>query len=132
MKTSTNFVKAVIISFLIMGAILTNAVYFGFGAPGLELTTATDKSEYYLREKVAVSGSVTFDGTPVANALVALEVHSQNDVTMAYRTVKVGSPNETWVLDVIDISVWDLGSPPNRLNTVKVGNTVKISVTVYN
>jgi len=131
MKSLTKLAKLSSLALLTISAILISAIYLGICNPPLALTTATDKSAYYIREKVTTLGNVTRDGSPVASALVVLELHSQNDVTMAYRTVTIGNPNETWILDITDIAVWD-ESLANRLNTVKVGEKVKFSASVTN
>lgn len=116
---------------LIIGAFLTSAILFGICAP-LELTTTTEKTSYFVREKLTCSGNVSFNGSPVSNAQVALEMHSQNDIPMVYRAVTLGNLSDSWELEITDIGVWDLNLPPNPLDTVKVGETVKISATVTN
>jgi len=132
MKPLTKLAKFTSLALLTISAILTSAIYIGICTPSLGLTTTTDKSAYYVREKVTARGNVTRDGSPVSDALVALEMRSYNDVTMAYRAVTIGNPTETWILDITDIAVWDMSSPPKPLNTVKVGETVKISASITN
>lgn len=129
MRSATKFIKLLSLTLLVMGAILTDAIPIGVSVQ-MELTADTDKSTYYLREKVAVQGTAKFDGLPVSDALVALEVRNPRDQAMVYRTVTIGNPTETWVLNITDIALWDMSYNP--LNTAKVGETVMLSATVAN
>jgi len=94
------------------------------------ITLNTNKSNYYLREKVAIQGVATSGGLPISDALVALEVDNPRNQPLSYRTALIGNPSEQWVLSIGDIKMWDLSYNP--INTVKIGQTVWLSVTVVN
>ncbi len=132
MISSLKSSKFSVFSLIIVSVLLISVVHISLGAPILELTTTTDKTSYYVRERVTCSGNVSFDEAPVSDALVALEMHSQNSIPMVYRTVDVGGYNDSVELVITHAGVWDLDLPPNPLDTVKVGETVKISATVSN
>lgn len=97
-------------------------------ANGISLNT--NKSSYYLRERVTIQGTATSDGSPFSNALVALEVSNPRNQPLSYRTALIGNPSEQWVLSIGDIKMWDLSYNP--INTAKIGQTVWLSVTVVN
>ena len=94
------------------------------------VTVATDKSEYILRETVTVEGTVTSDGSPASDILVAIEIRDSRDFDVAFRTATVGSPNETWLLEVKEIFIQELDY--DYVDTVKVGEQVLFGATVWN
>jgi len=128
MRNLTKFSEFSALTILIIGAVLVSiiphvkSVQMGF-------ITSTDKSAYYLREKVTIQGTATFDGLP-PQWLVAIEVRNTRDTTVAYRTVPIGNPSETWLLDITDIAMWNMSYYP--INTAKVGENVMLSANVTN
>jgi PKD repeat protein len=129
MKTKLRFVELVCLSILLTVAAFAASTPKSESAQ-LEFNTNTDKLSYYLREKVLIQGTAKFNGVPVSDALVALEVHNPKNQSVAYRTASIGNPVESWVLEVTNIAMFDMSFQP--LNTVKIGQTVQISVTVVN
>jgi len=62
----------------------------------LGLTIVTDKPEprshYYLKlDQISIRGNLTFDGNPVADGLVALEIDNPNTDPVVFRTLKTGT-----------------------------------------
>lgn len=129
MESKIRFAELICLSILVMGAVFAATIPKSESAQ-LEFNTNTDKLAYYLREKVLVQGTAKFNGVPVSDALVALEVHNPKNQSIAYRTVSIGNPIESWVLEVTNIAMFDMSFQP--LNTVKIGQTVQLSVTVVN
>lgn len=109
-------------------------VRFSNGQPNVtaiaSLTVTTDDYQYILRQKVIVSGAVSLDGSPASNMLVSIEVMDPNQRAVSYRTVPVGNPDETWVLEISDMYILDLSQNP--IDTVKVGNNAYFCVTISN
>jgi PKD repeat protein len=70
------------------------------GNPGTILAITKDKNEYCLREKVKIQGTLSSDGTPISNGLIAIEImHSTNPIM--FRTIPTG--NITSVSTLIEI-----------------------------
>jgi hypothetical protein len=71
-----NFVK-LLLSFMI-AVLALQALIFDSTATvavsALSLTTSTDKTSYYIREKVNVGGTVLQDGLPETDSLVSVEI----------------------------------------------------------
>ena len=101
-------------------------------APAVEtnITVTTDSNSYRLRDKVTVSGYVSIDGSPASDVLVSVEVNKPDQKPLLYRTLPVGTPNETWVLQVTAIGIFDLDWKP--LDTVKPGSIVYFGAKIYN
>ena len=61
-------------------------------ADTIDLTVNTNKERYYLRENVSIYGTLKSDGTPVADAMVAIEVDNPLVRALTFRTVTIGTP----------------------------------------
>ena len=119
---------------LIVLAPISSGYYQNIGdntlAVETSLTVSTDSNQYILREKVNVNGTATIDGFPATDILVSLQVQDPASKNLLYRTLPIGNPNETWVLEVQGISIFDLDWNP--IDTVRVGSTVFFGAKVYN
>jgi len=96
-------------------ALMTNSV---FSLQRLEITVSTDKSSYGYRESVTVCGNVTFDGQPVENGLVGIQIEDPANRTIVLRTVPAGeTPSASWQVEVISIISCDgSGDPKSDFN----------------
>jgi len=95
-------------------ALMTNSV---FSLQRLEITVSTDKSSYGYREAVTVYGNVTFDGQPVENGLVGIQIEDPANKTIALRTVSHGDPSGSWTVEVISVISCDgSGNPKSNFN----------------
>jgi len=94
------------------------------------VTVTTDKSEYLLRETVTVEGTVATDSSPASDLLVAMKIKDPRNFNVAFRTATVGSPNETWLLEVKEIFLQELDF--DYIDTVKTGEQVLFGATVWN
>lgn len=98
--------------------------------PGLTITTETDKETYLLRQKVAVEGNISQDGTPASDLVVIMQLEDPLSVTVAYRTLAIGNPTQTWLINITDIYLLDANNDP--INTVKIDSMIKVAATFYN
>jgi hypothetical protein len=111
----------------------------------LLLLMSIDKQEYNIGENIYVSGNLTFDGSPVEDALIALQVTGPTG-TVVIRTLNTGR-NPTLQLKVETLSVYssdEYGNPKNsqvrgksayfttitRNNDV-VSHVARITVNIY-
>lgn len=97
-------------------ALMTNVVFSPIHR--LEVTVSTDKSAYGYREAVTVYGNVTFDGQPVENGLVGIQIQNPANRTIVLRTVPAGeTPSASWQVEVISIISCDgSGNPRSSFN----------------
>jgi PKD repeat protein len=96
----------------------------------LSLTVSSDKSTYYLRQKITVSGNLTSDSSPIGTALVAVEIKDPRDNPFYFRTIPIGNPSETWAIEVTDFKVTDLSANP--LTKVTLNSQVSANATIRN
>lgn len=70
-----------------------------YASPNVDLTVATDKTVYRLKEPIHIYGNLTWDnGTLIKNGLVGLEVDDPSGEHIAARTLTTGTtPMESWL-----------------------------------
>ena len=132
MKLHKILTKMLILSFLVTLLILTtiSITHSAETMATLSLTVSTDKSSYYLRQKITIHGSLTSDGSPVNNALAAVEVKDPRDNPFYFRTVTIGNPSETWAIDITAFTLTDLSANP--LTKTTLNSQVRAHVTIRN
>jgi len=107
-------ISAYVFLIVISMALMTNSV---FSQPQLEITVSTDKSAYGYREAVTVYGNVTFEGQPVENGIVGIQIEDPANRTIALRTVPHGNPSGSWTVEVISVISCDgSGNPKSNFN----------------
>lgn len=100
-------------------------------ASQLELTIATDKQVYGFGSLVQVFGSLTFNGAPVEDGLVALQVNDPSGYLLATRTLKTGTtPTNNWRIEIVDLITVD--NEGNPKSSFKIGQTVYFKVKLKN
>lgn len=101
---------------VIIIAMITNSVFSQ--GQRLEVTVTTDKPSYRYREPVTVHGNVTYEGQPVENGLVGIQIEDPTDKTIVLRTVPAGEiPSASWQVEVISIISCDgSGKPKSTFN----------------
>jgi len=114
----------------LMCIVLALFTIYGFANSSLEVTATTNKSSYILRETVDVYGNVTYNGQPVQEGLVAIQVANQLS-NIVIRTVPVGSiESATWGVEVLSVSPCD--SAGNPKNSFERGEWAYFNTTVRN
>jgi len=97
--------------------------------PEIIITTQTDKEKYLLRQRVNIEGNITLVGSPANNLVIIAQVDTPSK-TLAYRTLQIGNPTQTWPINITDIYLLDASNDP--INTVKIDSTIKVAATFYN
>jgi hypothetical protein len=98
-------------------------------AQSLVLTLATSKSSYDLGDPIVISGNLTLNGSPVTDALVAVQVRDPRNQTIVMRTLKTGTdtPSPT-IIEIFDFFPCD-GSGNIQTSFARgsmVGFTIKL------
>jgi hypothetical protein len=86
----------------------------------LKTTVQTDKQTYLLRQKVSMSGNLTFDNQPITNLVVNVQVTDPLGYALAYRTLQIGTPSQSWPINIVELALTDTGNDP--LDTAKAGS----------
>ena len=94
------------------------------------ITVKTDKSVYNVGEIVNISGNLTYNGEPVSDALVAIQVNDRA-IPITYRTVCTGAtPPGPWEVEIVDVYLSD-GSG-NPITNAKRGSEYQIRINYKN
>jgi len=96
----------------------------------LQITAKTDQQTYLLRQKITIEGNITQDGTPASDLLVIIQVENPKGTPIAYRTLTIGEPTQTWLVNITNIFLMDMSG--NMINTAKIGTQIQVGVTVHN
>jgi len=96
----------------------------------LQVTAKTDKDTYLLRQKVTVEGNITQDGTPASDLVAIIQVENPLGTRFAYRTIPIGSPTQTWPINITNLFLRDMSNNP--INTAKIGTMIQVGITIQN
>lgn len=101
------------------------------GLPDLTLFISTDKQYYSSGELVTVYGNVSRDGSPVENALIAIEVDDPStEQPMLARTLTLGVSPSPWSIRISNFMLCDeFGNPKNEF---KRGTNLNFNITLEN
>jgi hypothetical protein len=95
-------------------------VQFVDASPGLDITLTTARSppQYMLGEFVDVQGDLTWDGLPVPDGLVALQIDDPDEGYFILRTLSTGTPpDEGWVIEILEVIPCDSQGNPQQIFT---------------
>jgi PKD repeat protein len=98
-------------------------------SPTLTLTAHTDKQTYLLRQRVILSGNMLLDGQPATNLVVLVQINGPL-APMVFRTLQIGTPNQTWPITITDVFLRN--STNDLVNTVKTKEMVQAGISLYN
>ena len=123
--------KLVILQTLLSLLLLSNIVYIPVNAKLYAMQLKTDKSTYNVGEKVNISGNVTLDGTPLDDAVAAIEIDSPYGNPYVIRTVQTGEDTSRyWRLNITELYTCDShGNPQNLFNK---GQTAYVAMKIKN
>jgi hypothetical protein len=111
----------------LMISIFTIGVY---AFPDVQVTVSTNKQSYSSGELVHIYGDLKRDGTPVTNALIAIQVNdAQNDI-VSIRTRSTGTTPSPWSIDITGLISCDPSGNPK--STFKKGTLAYFNVIVKN
>jgi hypothetical protein len=96
----------------------------------LTLTVQTDRQTYLLRQKVLINGSLSIGGSPATDLVVGLQINGPLGDPIAFRTLQIGSPSQTWPITITSLILQDTGNNP--IDTAKSGSTVIAGISLYN
>jgi len=93
-------------------------VQFVDASPGLGITLAFDRFPpvYSVGEFVSVQGDLTWDGSPVSDGIVGLQIDDPNDGYFIFRTLPTGTPPaEGWKIEILDVIPCDSQGNPKQV-----------------
>jgi PKD repeat protein len=99
-------------------------------SPSMALTAKTDKEVYLLRQKITIEGNVTENGSPASDLLVLIQAENPRGTRIAYRTLTIGNPTQTWPINITNLFLMDGAN--NLINTAKIGTQIQVGMTLYN
>lgn len=110
--------------------ITTNGVYNApYAPPQLNLTLNTDRNIYYFEDRINIYGTLTGNGYPIPDALVALELHGPNGALKVARTFHTSSIPVSCPLQITVTPSDSLGDPQSSFS---VGSFMYFYVVVKN
>jgi PKD repeat protein len=120
------------LSIFLLIAILTSAIanLTIHSSPLLTITAVTDKQTYLLRQKVTIDGNITQDGSPATDVVVIIQAENPRSTPIAYRTLTIGNPTQTWPINITNLFLRDMANNP--INTAKIGTQIEVGMTIQN
>ena len=100
----------------LMISIFTIRVY---ADPDVQVTVSTNKQTYSSGELVNIYGDLKRDGTPVTNALIAIQINDAQNNKVSIRTRSTGTTPSAWSIDITGLISCDASGNPK--NTFKKG-----------
>jgi hypothetical protein len=83
----------------------------------LNLALTEDELSYLFGQDIVISGSVTEDGYPIEDALVALEIKDPNGIIVALRTLPTSSFSFRYPVQIMNVTpCMSDGTPKNNFN----------------
>jgi len=99
--------------------------------PPLNLTVMTDKQTYNAGEKVHINGTLTSNGSPIQDAIVAIEIRDRSDLPFTFRTRPTGIITQAdWPVNYTELFPCDSNGNPKY--SFKTGTNLWIRFTVKN
>jgi hypothetical protein len=111
----------------LMISIFTIRVY---ADPDVQVTVSTNKQSYSSGELVNIYGDLKRDGTPVTNALIAIQINDAQNNIVSIRTRSTGTTPSPWSIDITELISCDQNGNPK--STFKKGSLAYFKVTVKN
>lgn len=92
-------------AFYVLMIVSLVAVTTVVSAASLNLIVAPDRQVYNVGDTITIDGSLTDGGSPVSDAIVAVEVDNPVGGIFSLRTLNTGplNPNQTWPLEILEI-----------------------------
>ena len=114
-------IKNKMLSITVMIFLFSASNLFPASATWLSITVQTNKTIYNVSETVEINGTVIFDGSPLSNTLVAIEVDDRT-IPILYRTINTGEdPPGPFKVEMLDVYLGD--SYQNPVTNAKRGST---------
>jgi len=130
-KTAGTCIISILITLLIGLIILSTMQPILYANPSLNLTVMTDKQTYGGGEKVHINGTLTSNGSPINDAIVAIEVRDRAGLPFTFRTRPTGIiTTADWSVNYTELFPCD--STGNPKYSFKTGTNLWIRFTVKN
>ena len=111
--------------------LLSSIIYIPVNAQTYDIQLKTDKTTYNVGGKVNISGNVTQDGTPVDDAVVAVEIDSPYGNPYVIRTLQTGEDTSRyWRINITELYTCDSHENPQTL--FNKGQTAYVKMTIKN
>jgi hypothetical protein len=101
-----------------------------YAFPDVQVTIGTNKQSYSSGELVNVYGDLKRDGTPVTNALIAIQINDAQNNIVSIRTRSTGTTPSPWSIDITKLISCDLNGNPR--DTFKRGTNAHFKATLKN
>lgn len=101
-----------------------------YANPDVEITAGTDKQTYSSGELVNIYGDLKRDGTPVTDALIAIQANDAQNKIVSIRTRSTGTTPSPWSITITELISCDAFGNPK--DTFKRGALAYFKVTVKN
>jgi len=110
---------------------VANGTYYApYAPPQLNLTLNMNKNTYYYDNVINVNGTLTGNGYPIPDALVALEIQGPNGALVVARTLETSSLQLSCPIVITAVTPCDSGGTPQ--NSFSVGSIAYFEVDVKN
>ena len=120
-----------LLAFLLIATLLLVTLTLEAKAQTLKLTLTYNGEIYGLSDTVVISGNLTLDGTPVQNALVAVQVLDSASLYLTFRTVLTGStPPTNYLVNFTYMYTCDVNGNPK--STFSIGESLCIAYSIKN
>lgn len=107
--------KPTIITLLITLIVSSTTILYSFpsiSAQYILITVQTDKQIYNVGEQVNINGTVIYNGQPLTNGLVAIEIDDRT-IPILYRTVNTGAdPTGPFKVEIVNAYLGDINRNP--------------------
>ena len=114
-----------------MFVLLSGYIILAYSAAVLDIEMEIDKQIYNVGETIKITGNVTVDGTPVSDAIAAIEIYSPYNQPYVIRTVQTGEDTSRyWKVQILDLYACD--SQGNPRDVFNKGGFVYINLTIEN
>lgn len=91
----------IFIAFLITLFLIPYPLAYG---SSLSIALTSDKQTYTIGERIVINGNLTFDGNPVSDGLVTIQVNDPHDNPLFVRTRPTGTNIiEPWSIEILDV-----------------------------
>lgn len=101
-------------------------------APALtvDMDVSTNKESYYIRERVALNGTLLEQEQPATGYIVAVQVTNKNGQSLLYRTVSIGNTSGIWPIEITETIIADGSYVPN--DTARINSMVNLIAKIKN
>lgn len=130
-KTADMCIISILIMLFIGMIMLATMRPILYAYPSVNLTVMTDKQTYGAGEEVHINGTLTSNGSPIDDAIVAIEVRDRADLPFTFRTRPTGIiTTANWPVNYTELFPCDSNGNPKY--SFKTGTNLWIRFTVKN